>query len=543
MRVRRHRGFTLLEMLAALAVGAVLTVGLVQLVLASMEDSKGQQAAQHQQRVAAAAGKYVAANHAALAAAATATTPAKVTVAELQAGGFLPASHAPANAYGQTPCLLVLQPAPGKLEALLVTEGGPAPIAEKELAFVAANAGPGGGYITVAKPPAAQGAFGSWLVPAAELAHYLSASCSGTPAASGQLATALFYESAATGDFVYRTSVPGHPELNRMTTPLHMAAVAVEGDAADPRCVAADASTYGRIAVDAAGRVLSCQAGTWKGQGSGFWKDPVAAFADLPALDNTGGDVRMVTSLSRAFTWDGAAWKALAVDENGNFSVPGISGGKYLQVTSTETAGAVCTPDGLISKNSAGLILTCQSGKWSTPSSAELAYTETGGSVVMKSNFLAYPAGTVFYAGPFVYDAPEDTVAAVIERDLLPAKDGQIISNVNADMNVGTTTSPTDSVQFTLIVEVVNRDTGAVIATNKAMSPKVVNDQAALAVTLSKAVPKNVSGYRFRMTVLWTTFKGSFAGNFYNRANYVNAAGAVTEMTPLQLNWSIDLTY
>jgi hypothetical protein len=56
-------------------------------------------------------------------------------------------------------------------------------------------------------------------------------------------------------------------------------------------------------------------------------------------------------------------------------------------------------------------------------------------------------------------------------------------------------------------------------------------------------VPKNVLGYRFRMTMAWTTFKGSYAGNFYNRANYLNAGGHVVEQTPLQIGWSLDLTY
>src|SRR5687767_15085116 len=119
----RPRGFTLIEMLAVLAVAALLAVGLAQLVLSAMEDSKGQQAGQHQQRITAAAARYLAANHATLASIATATAPARVTVAELQAAGFLSSAIEAANPYGQTPCMLVLQPTPGKLEALLVTEG------------------------------------------------------------------------------------------------------------------------------------------------------------------------------------------------------------------------------------------------------------------------------------------------------------------------------------------------------------------------------------------------------------------------------------
>jgi hypothetical protein len=92
-------------------------------------------------------------------------------------------------------------------------------------------------------------------------------------------------------------------------------------------------------------------------------------------------------------------------------------------------------------------------------------------------------------------------------------------------------------------VDLINKDTGAVIATTRAMSQKVVNDETTLAATLSKAVPKNTNGYRYRMSVEWTTFKGSSSGAIYHRANYLNAAGKVVEQTPLSIGWSLDLTY
>lgn len=360
MKVHR-RGFTLIEMLAALAIAALLAVGLVQLILSAMADNKGQQAAQHQQRVAAAAAKYLAANHTALAATATATLPARVTVAQLQTAGFLPTSQQPTNAYGQTPCMLVLEPSAGKLEALLVTEGSPIPV--KELGFVAANAGAGAGYIPAGSPLVARGAFDSWRLTTTELSRYLSTSCTGTPAAGGGLATALFADGTAQADFLYRGAVSGHPELNRMTAPLHMAATAVEG-ATDARCLAADPTTHGRIAVDAGGRVLSCQAGVWKGQGSAFWKDPVRLHADLPAAGNNAGDVRMVTALSRAFTWSGSGWVPLAVDETGNLSVPGTLTTGTVQLNTTVVKNQPCPTDGLLGRDAAGLPLACSGGSW-----------------------------------------------------------------------------------------------------------------------------------------------------------------------------------
>jgi hypothetical protein len=43
-----------------------------------------------------------------------------------------------------------------------------------------------------------------------------------------------------------------------------------------------------------------------------YWRDPVIAFANLPATGNETGDVRQVLTgpeARRAYTWDGAAWQ------------------------------------------------------------------------------------------------------------------------------------------------------------------------------------------------------------------------------------------
>lgn len=289
--------------------------------------------------------------------------------------------------------------------------------------------------------------------------------------------------------------------------------------------------------------MLSCQSGVWRRQGSASWKDPVPSAAALPGAGNEPGDVRLTTDTSRAFAWTGAAWKALAVDQNGDLDVPGVASGQYLRVSSVETAGQTCALDGLISRSAQGLLLSCRDGRWRSQATQELAYTETGGSVVLRSAAINYPAGTGFYDGQFQYDAPNDTVTAAVERPLLPTRDGLIITNVNAAMSIENVDGTGGIGQMTLMVQVVDQDTGRVLAVNRAVSPRLDNDNATLAVTLSKAVPLNRSGYLLRMQLLWTTYRSSFAGNFYNRTNYRNAIGQVVELTPLQMDWSIDLTY
>jgi hypothetical protein len=540
---RCNRGITLVEMLGAIALLAVLSAGAAALVHAGLEDTRGQHAGRHQSAVVEATERYVREHHAELL---TATAGAPVAVPLAVMAGLLPAGFRTTNAYGQTPCARIVQPTPGQLNALIVAEGGES-IPARDIAYVAAHAGRGGGQIIASEPRAAQGAFGAWRL---DLAPYEAVTCS-TPgpgaAEANRLASALFFDGPQSSavDYLYRREVPGHPELNAMEVPLGLQgrAVVVENDASDPMCSAADPLSQGRIGVNTAGQLLSCQSGVWRRQGSAYWKDPVATAAALPALGNTHGDVRLTLDTSRAFAWTGARWQALAVDENGNFNAPGTATGRYLQVTSLESIGTACGADGLISKDTAGLLLTCLGGRWRSQATQELDYTETGGAILMRSDYAGYPPGTSFYDGGFNYDAANDTVSAAVRRELLPVKDGLVITNVNASMNVGNVSNPNNVGQMTLIVRVVNRDNGATIAVNRSTSQRIVNDATTLAVTVSKVVPRNRTGYLLEMLVLWTTYRGSYAGNFYNRANYRNAAGQVVEQTPMQLHWSVDLTY
>ncbi|SEK64430.1 prepilin-type N-terminal cleavage/methylation domain-containing protein [Roseateles sp. YR242] len=543
-QARRQRGVTLLELLGALAILAVLAAGAVALVQSGINDTRGQHAAQHQASAVDAAERYVRAHYADLVSQ-TADGPAAVPLSALVDLNLLPEGFRLENAFGQIPCVRILQAQPGKLQALIVAEGGES-IPQRDIAYIAAHAGRGGGQITEDEPTIAQGAFGAWRVNL----NPFTVSCGaggGTLTPANRLASALFFDGPDTSavDYLYRNEVPGHPELNAMSQPIAFRGrgVAVENDAADPLCNAADTASTGRVAVDARGVVLSCQAGVWRRQGSASWKDPVPDAASLPATGNGVGDVRLTVDTSRAFAWTGSAWQALAVDQDGNFDVPGVSSGNYLRVASVEVVGQACARDGLISRTAEGLLLTCREGRWRSQATQELAYTETGSSVVMRSGYLAYPAGTSFYDGPFQYDAPNDTVTAAVERQLTPTKDGLIITNVNAAMSNGNVSGAAGTAQMTLLVQVVDRDTGRVLAANRAMSPRLVNDISTLAVTVSKAVPRNRDGYLLRMQVFWTTYRSSYAGNFYNRANYRNAAGDVVELTPLQMDWSIDLTY
>lgn len=319
--LRRTRGFGLIELVGAMALATLVAAGVAAMTGRMLDDLRRQHAAGYQQRFTAAAAQYLRANQAALyTAAAAGTVPVALAQLKASGAGFLPASFAATNPYGQTPCLLVRRSGQA-LAALAVSEGGSA-IDDGALAYVAAHAGPGGGFIKLlesAPGPPVGGAFGSWKLDAAALAAYLSRNCSGTPAAGGRLASALFADAggALPADFLYRGAVPGRPELNQMHTPLRMAGAAIVKNGA--AC-----GDTARIAIDEDRNIVTCSpAKVWKNSGNDTWRDPVASFGALLALvGEPNGAVRVTLDTGRAFVRTAGSWKALAVDQNGNLDVP-----------------------------------------------------------------------------------------------------------------------------------------------------------------------------------------------------------------------------
>ncbi|CDG82344.1 shufflon system plasmid conjugative transfer pilus tip adhesin PilV [Janthinobacterium agaricidamnosum] len=324
----KQGGMSLIEVLGALAISAILLSGLTALVDSSLADTKADQAGAYQAAIGAAAAHYLADNYGVLAISANIGVTKPVTLTALKNAGEISPLQAAANVYGQTPCLLVRarNASPTNpaivLDALVVTEGGQA-IGDASIAYVAAQAGKGGGYINSLNSAVAQGSGGAWSLSAATtptLNQFNSVSCSGQPANAGHLVTALLSNGAgqSSQDFLYRNKVPGMDVLNQMQTPIGMA----NGAAVDPGTACGSVAA---IATDKTnGSLLYCNkiSGTWQGSGSS-WKAPVDTYASLPAGDAVG-DVRMVKNISRAFTVDPSGkWVALAVDQNGDMNVPG----------------------------------------------------------------------------------------------------------------------------------------------------------------------------------------------------------------------------
>jgi hypothetical protein len=388
---RMQHGITMIEALGALAIASLLILGLSAMIDSSMHDIRGKQAALHQEQVVNAVSRFISIseNYKTLVdGTADGTedgtedgTVVTITVTNLRDAGFLSNNFPNTNIFNQNVCALVRQPQPGKLDVLVVSYGGTR-IPERDLPQAAMLAGQGGGYISTAAPGTARGA--SWQL---DTTSFRDVACDGTIVLrgdvgvesandGGQLVSSLFYDGPGqlATDFLYRNEVPEHPELNQMNTPIHMKALAV-ADATDSRCE--DSSGNGKIAVDASGRVLSCQDGKWRRQGSGYWKDPVGSYAELIDLlvsDNTDGDVRMIRDKKRAFTWneETSSWLPLAVDNDGNLVMEGKLTANSVQLNEIVEANTACDENGTIARDATGLILSCRSGRWRSPLTAHL---------------------------------------------------------------------------------------------------------------------------------------------------------------------------
>ena len=347
-RLAQQRGFSLLEIMAALAIGMLMMASLTAMVDSSLQDTKGQQTAQYQAQFSAAASRYLNDKAIALQASVSASPGGTyaVNLAALKPA-YLPAAFAPTNAYRQTPCMLVRGTATAnQLDALIVTEAGD-PIPVKDIGYVAANAGTGGGSIRLldtnnpTSPVIAQGAYLSWQLDNPAYSNFTSANCSGTAATVGRMATILSYggPNAINRDVLFRNPSPTDPTLNQMNTTLGFTASAMKaiGDTCGAPGITLETGTA---------NVLKCNTTTnlWEPSASKFWKDPVATFAALPGT-TVVGEVRMALDTGRAFMFNGGAWKALAIDENNNFTVPN---GGNLTVSGNATVGTFAPATGAV---------------------------------------------------------------------------------------------------------------------------------------------------------------------------------------------------
>lgn len=365
---RLQRGIGLLEVLIVLTIAILATAGASQQWLRYLDRQANQAASEQMALVADAASQYIKDNYQAVLAQASPSAPAVITLAMLRNTRYLPSGFADFNSYGQEYRILALKPTANQLQTLIVTRNGDA-INDLALIDIAKRVGAKGGYISAQNTGVATGSFGGWST---SLANY-----GGSPGA-GHLATALFFDDGAVvNDYLYRNAIPGQPNLNKMNTAIDMgnnninnaASIIANGNVQLEGTVIAAGdvragSAYLRGNIDVGGNATvtgntssgnDTYTGNWfrtrnegglyfeKYGGGWYMTDPgwLRSYTDKNVY--TGGEMRAgkLTSIGRTEV------------------------GEYLQLNGTVNEGWGCSPNGLLSRDGSGSLLSCKDGLWS----------------------------------------------------------------------------------------------------------------------------------------------------------------------------------
>ncbi|NDV23130.1 shufflon system plasmid conjugative transfer pilus tip adhesin PilV [Desulfovibrio sp. JC022] len=274
-KIKQH-GFTLIEVLAALIILAMLMPLLGDFIDRGVEQIKQRNVSNHLAAVLDAASDYAKENYSDLTTSSTASGATAVTMTQLRTGGFLPNGFQDLNGWGQRYGIYVLQPSVGDLQVLVLTYAGRTHSAtDKNFSTTiapatAAMVGGAGGYIPTGEMPGQsaselRGSFGGWTVD-------LAATDIPVPAPGHIGGRAFLREKDISKDFLYRVEVPGHPELNEMATELDMTDHAIENVKEihfekhtladiDTSGFCGDADKEGRVFFDPAVGLYICRAG------------------------------------------------------------------------------------------------------------------------------------------------------------------------------------------------------------------------------------------------------------------------------------------
>lgn len=228
---KRQHGFTLMELVVFAAILAVVVAAATPLVRDLQSATEAAIAADQLKDVARASVRYIRANYAALQGIATPATAAAIPTATLQAQNLLPGAGTYRNPWRQTYTLYVLEPTPGNLLGLVLTQGGrSAPagatrpedirFAEGIVPAAARRTGAMGGFVSTGN---VAGSIANRLYGVAGGWQFNLAGTNIPNPGPGHLAALLYLESGQlVEDFLYRFAVPGNPDANRMHVALDM---------------------------------------------------------------------------------------------------------------------------------------------------------------------------------------------------------------------------------------------------------------------------------------------------------------------------------
>ncbi|EBY2022354.1 shufflon system plasmid conjugative transfer pilus tip adhesin PilV [Salmonella enterica subsp. enterica serovar Virchow] len=333
MKKFRHdddKGFILLEILAGLIVIGIATPMIYSEIEDWLNEQLYQSAALHADEYNNAIKNYVADKTSSL-------SSKTITVNELIQQGYLN------NGFSRSPfghsyiTGIRKNNLSGRLEALTCTTGGQ-DIKEDGLRRIAGQINGLGGFML--QNNSVTGAFGGWT----DLGSNYQITCN-----KGHIAMRMAGKDLEESDRLYRYSVQGRPDLNRMHTGIDMNNNSITN-------INEASGKNARFSGDVT---------------SNRWLHP-----------NGGGftmtDSQWIRAVNnKGITTEGEL-KGGKVSGGTVRSEGRLSTGEYLQLDKTATAGTSCSPDGLVGRDSKGAILSCQSGVWRTIGAPDGSYSNLG---------------------------------------------------------------------------------------------------------------------------------------------------------------------
>lgn len=270
---RSQAGFLSLDAMGAILTLLMLLPALATLIGWGLSEVEKRGVADHLSSVAEGFSGYVQENRSTLLVEATTGNAVSVPMQTLKNGGYLPAALQERNAWNQEYRFYVLQPADGELQGLVLTTGGRGHSASRpefgntEVPSAAAMAGGMGGFVPTGALPGQsvsvlRGAYGGWTLDIA--------STNIPNPGPGHLAALIsLTKDSLAQDYLYRVTVPGHPELNQMSTDLDMTghaitdvgAVQFRVDALEPESFCTDSEHEGRMYLDTEEGLYLCRSG------------------------------------------------------------------------------------------------------------------------------------------------------------------------------------------------------------------------------------------------------------------------------------------
>ena len=302
---------------------------------------------------------------------ASTTAPVIVTPVMLKNTGFLEQGFSENTIDGQGYRAALVRNATNtdQLQALVYTQNGSAlPFLALRQISMDITSGMGG-YIWTSG--IATGAMSSWSLPLSQF---------GVSTTQGHIAVLLTTDELGVArgesDRLYRFSVTGKPDLNTMHTSIDMGGNNLNNTATVNAANGAFTSN-----VTASGNITAN--GTVTGQNVTAGSNVTAGNAMTANNDIRSNNGWFITRGSKGWlneTYGGGFYMSdndwVRAINNKNIYTGGqvrggsvradgrLSTGEVLQLDGVNTAGAGCSPNGLVSRDSAGAILSCQSGVW-----------------------------------------------------------------------------------------------------------------------------------------------------------------------------------